>query len=193
MMKKLLFLLILSITFIKAELLKVDESKVDIYFGNGVKNTKKEASAGKDALEEIIQLYIIGEDSILQRKYGKLKLSYNWGLGDVNDLLETFYQLKEAGQMSYYDIYDILSRATYSGLVGLALSPSVIAGLMARMPDIGETEQKNIDKMLPKYYEESFKWSHCVLLVSHFLVTTDTAATRKNIFNVNHKKNKINK
>ena len=154
-MKKILFLfvLILNSTFIKAEPIKVDESKVDIYFGNGVKNTKRQANMGKDRLEEVIKREIIKNDPILQAKYGYVNLSYNWGVNDINDLLETFYQLKEAGQMSNFSLYAILTKLTYGGLNGL--SSGTTLALMSQMPRIADTEQKNIDEMLTNYYKEN--------------------------------------
>ena len=110
-MKKLFYVLgvIFVSTFTYAQ--SVDETKIDIYFGNGVWNKqfsndgcKKDGAANcsKEDLNDLIKEEIIATLSASEAKrYGDVKLQYNWGLGDVEDLLETFYQLKKAGQMSY--------------------------------------------------------------------------------------------
>ena len=142
----------------------VDESKVDIYFGNGVWNDPEGAEKGREALDIKIQEIIIRNNPTLQSKYGNVKLQYNWGLGEVPDILETYYQLREAGQINNLEFFLLLSKLTYGIPV---VSQAVTAALMASLSDIGEVEQANVDKMLTDYYLESFQWSHRVLLVSH--------------------------
>ncbi len=79
----------------------INECKIDIYFGNGIWNDPDGAGENRKALEDkILILQIIKNDPVLKAKYGKVKLAYNWGDGWDIDLVETFYQLKEAGQLS---------------------------------------------------------------------------------------------
>ncbi|MGK0255573.1 MAG: hypothetical protein ACI81I_000173 [Arcobacteraceae bacterium] len=54
-------------------------------------------------LQKIIDKKIIQGDPKLKAKYGQIKLQYNWGQGNMLDVLETFYQLKEAGQQANID------------------------------------------------------------------------------------------
>ena len=97
-MKRVLISIFTVVSFsVSAFSLSFNECKTDIYFGNGVWNTKKQAEISRKELEErIIKREIIKGDPALQAKYGEVKLAYNWGQGWDIDLVETFYQLKEA-------------------------------------------------------------------------------------------------
>ena len=87
----------------------IDECKTDIYFGNGVwnkqysnDNCKKDSAAECSVryFNRLIEKEIIKKNPVLQAKYGNVKLAYNWGQGTMQDVLETYYQLKEAGQVN---------------------------------------------------------------------------------------------
>ncbi len=94
------FILALSLFIATLYAENINECKIDIYFGNGVWNQPEEAEEGRKKLQTyIIDKEIIKNDPELQAKYGEAKLQHNWSYGDMMDLLETFYQLKETGQI----------------------------------------------------------------------------------------------
>jgi len=164
MKKVLIFIMIfMGLSFSYAE--NINECKTDIYYGNGVWNEYENADDSRKKLEvRIVKLEIVDGDSFLQTKYGETKLAYNWGQGTMLDLLETYYQLREAGQVSdlgFFQTIWVLS----GGNAGVALG--AIASQKLMEPFTKEWEQGNVDEMWQKYYDESFKLSHKVLLVSH--------------------------
>jgi len=87
-MKKILWILGLIVSLsISAFALPIDECKTDIYYGNGVWNTKPQAEISRKELEiRIIKPEIIKDNSALQAKYGTVKLQYNWGEGYMQDV-----------------------------------------------------------------------------------------------------------
>ncbi len=144
-----------------------NECKIDIYFGNGVWNTVEDAEKSRKVLENfVIKKEVIKNNSSLKAKYGTVKLAYNWSDGWDIDLVETFYQLKEAGQLSkktFFVLMDELITKRAADLYGEDLKTMRNLLLQA----ITSHEQTNVDIMLEKYYNESFRYSHRVLLVSH--------------------------
>ncbi len=145
---------------------KIDESKVDIYFGNGVWNTEDVAKINRDELQKVINKSIIKGDPKLKKKYGKVKLAYNWKKGKMEDLLETFYQLKENGQISewlFFTLVDELIAKVTSDLTNTALEKmrQKIVGM------ITSDEESNTQEMIEKYNKESIKLGHRALLISH--------------------------
>ncbi len=145
--------------------LTIDECKTDIYFGNGVWNAPEDAEKGRQKLQkEIVVSKLIQGDPKLQAKYGEVKLQYNWGQGGMLDVLETYYQLKEAGQVNDYQFFAVILILT-KGNAPVTLSAVTTQQLMESFTS--DWEQGNVDEMWNKYYEESFKLSHKVLLISH--------------------------
>ncbi len=164
---KILFNLILTISLFMITLSAntINECKTDIYYGNGVWNSIFDAKDSMDALtKEIIIPYITKNDPKLQAKYGEVKLQYNWGQDAMTDVLETFYQLKEAGQVSDLDFFRVVFVLT-RGNLSLTLSASAAKTLYE--PLNKNWEEGNVHDMLEKYYHESLKYGHRVLLVSH--------------------------
>jgi hypothetical protein len=164
-MKKLLLLIVLAIglsVFSNAE--NINECKTDIYYGNGVWNEYEDADDSRWDLESLIEDEIINRNPLLEVKYGKVKLVYNWGQGYVLDVLEVYYQLREAGQLDGIGFYLAIARLT----VG---NPEIMLGAMTTQalmePFTRDWEAGNVDEMWQKYYNESFKLGHRVLLVSH--------------------------
>lgn len=173
-MKKLsilIFSFLVSIISVKAE--EINECKSDIYFGNGVWNTQfssdnciedPAADCSQRDLNELIKREIINDDPNLQVKFGEVKLAYNWGQGHMLDVLETYYQLREAGQLEGIGFFTIMSILS-------ATSPRITLGAIATQrllePLTRDWEQGNISEMWTNYYNESFKLGHRVLLVSH--------------------------
>ena len=167
-MKKLLLIVLLLISsLLLAQTEKIDECKTDIYFGNGVWNSKKDAEHGRAKLQTyIIDREIIKNDPKLRLKYGEVKLQYNWSHGGMLDVLETFYQLKEAGQISeewFFTFVDELMAKQVSDIADedvKSLREQIINLIIS-------TEENEVSRMVAKYYDESFKFSHRVLLISH--------------------------
>ena len=79
-MRKFIIILIIFASFLYAEFdptkfsTTVDESKTDIYFGNGVWNDPEGAEEGSKALDRKIKKYIIGNNTLLSKKYGTVLL-----------------------------------------------------------------------------------------------------------------------
>ena len=167
-MKNIFKLLIVLLTLcVTLSAKNIDECKTDIYFGNGVWNSAKDAEVSIRALhEKIINPFVTKNDPKLKAKYGEVKLQYNWSHGKMIDLLETFYQLKEVGQ---------IGEETFSTLVDELMAKQVsditnedLKSIREQLVNLIEsTEEDEVDKMLVKYYDESFKYGHRVLLVSH--------------------------
>lgn len=142
----------------------INECKTDIYYGNGVWNEPEDAEESKDILQGVIDREIIQYYKPLQNKYGQVKLVYNWGQGTILDVLETYYQLREAGQLDGVGFYTAIATLTVK-LPYVTLPAIATQKLME--PFTKNWEQGNIDEMWEKYYNESFKLGHRVLLVSH--------------------------
>ncbi|MBL1243277.1 MAG: hypothetical protein COA39_002590 [Sulfurimonas sp.] len=143
----------------------INECKTDIYFGNGVWNSAKGTEASiRELHEKIINPFIIKNDLKLKAKYGQIKLQYNWGQGAMLDVLETYYQLKEAGQVSDYQFFAVIAILTKGNPI---LTLGAVASKELMEPFTRAWEQGNVDDMWQKYYDESFKLSHKVLLISH--------------------------
>lgn len=135
-------IVIISLFFGTLYAQNINECKTDIYFGNGVWNSQDDA-----------------EKSIIQ-------LQYNWSYGDMMDLLETFYQLKETGQIGeehFFTFIDYLIKTADKNI-----KDENIKAMRQQIINLITTLEKNeVSAMVTKYYNESFKLSHKVLLISH--------------------------
>ncbi len=92
-MKKILIGLILFLSLAQAQ-----PCMTDIYFGNGIwSKNQKQQEKSRDTLKKIVNL-----DKSKEGKTYNYKLAYNPGndFGDTDDLIETYWQLKESGQIS---------------------------------------------------------------------------------------------
>lgn len=143
----------------------INECKTDIYYGNGVWNEYEVADDSRSELESLVKDEIINGNTLLQAKYGKTKLAYNWGQGAMLDVLETYYQLREAGQLDGIGFFAAMA-------ILIAYQPELMLGAIAAQklwePFTKDWEQGNVDEMWEHhYYHESFKLGHRVLLVSH--------------------------
>ncbi|MFT5659471.1 MAG: hypothetical protein ACI9TV_000087 [Sulfurimonas sp.] len=143
----------------------INECKTDIYFGNGVWNSPESADDSIKAMnKEIINPFIIKNNPNLKAKYGEVKLQYNWGQGTMLDVLETYYQLKAAGQVNNYQFFTVMAILTGGSSI---LTISAVSSQALMEPLTRGWEQGNVNEMWQKYYNESFKLSHKVLLISH--------------------------
>ena len=115
-MQKLIYSFLIVVTCFSSSYASfIDERKTDIYFGNGVWNDIDQAGDGQDALNGVIQRDIINYDQVLQANYSEVKLQYNWGQGPMDDILETYYQLKEAGQINGIEFFALMTTLKVSG------------------------------------------------------------------------------
>ncbi len=144
----------------------IDESRTDIYFGNGVWNSAKDAEDNRKALEIKINKHIIKNNPKLKRRYGDVKLAYNWNRGYANDLLEAYVQLRDSGQINagITHFFEIMT-ALADGKPGAAISATLRAIFLMKI--VEEEEQANVDEMWRNYYDDSLSLSHRVLLISH--------------------------
>jgi len=185
-MKKIVFLCLVLVSFVSAEF---NECITDIYFGNGVWNDYAGANRGREALERrILSIIYHGNrnafrshhftdrgDPVLNKNI--VLLAFNWTGSSpdedlsfksrIEDLIETFYQLKDNGQLEGYGLYEYLK-------FWLTQDPNTPAKdiLFDKIDDIVSeysraVEGANLVDMIEQYEEISLKKSHRVLLVAH--------------------------
>lgn len=172
-MKKIVVILSVLVGVVFANFYEVNEVKTDIYFGNGIWNSQfsdtdcaknDAAECSKKMLNRVVEDNITKNDPKLTKRYGEVKLSYNWSQGRMMDLLESYYQLKKSGQVGFgKGFFQVISAFT-SGNLGDSIAAFFS---LAMMPIVEREEQRNVDEMWRNYYNKSFKLSHKVLLVSH--------------------------
>ena len=151
-MKTIFKLLIVLLTlFVTLSAENIDECKTDIYFGNGVWNTRTQAKESGNRLQKIIKREIIKNDLNLKAKYGEVKLQYNWGQGNMLDVLETYYQLREAGQVEDYQFFAVIYALTGANST---LTLSAVASQKLMEPFTRDWEQGNVDDSYKIYFEE---------------------------------------
>jgi hypothetical protein len=152
-MKKIILILLLIVIEINAK-----SCMTDIYFGNGVWNTQQEAIYNKNELRQYMlveaptRLDIQKEGSEYTFKY-----AYNPSYGKIDDLIETFWQLKESGQIS----------EGYFGAVYAALTWEEDTEFYNKLSDVIRNYRSDANKMFTLYQQSSFNQKHNVLLVAH--------------------------
>jgi len=153
-MKKILFILILTINSLYAK-----PCMTDIYFGNGVWNTDEQAIEGKTALRKLMhRAYNARLDRQEEGITYTFRHAYNPSHGTTDDLIETFYQLKESGQITggyFFGVY-----------VALA-AESNAEEFLRKLQTIISNYDSDISQMYNIYNVASFKKKHNVLLVAH--------------------------
>ncbi|MEN8148071.1 MAG: hypothetical protein ABFR02_10710, partial [Campylobacterota bacterium] len=150
-MKKILFYIgfILSISSL-VHGAAIDERKTDIYFGNGVWNNRQSAVIGQLELEDFI-IYK------LEKTEAQVKLAFNHTNGHRRDLIETYYQLYQLGQISF----------GYFTALSLAMTPDVPEGMLPiYLAGMISEETEDLDVMVNNYVQ-NIEDGHTVLLVSH--------------------------
>jgi len=152
-MKKILLILILTVISLQAK-----PCMTDIYFGNGVWNTEKDAIYSKRALRNFM-LYRanIRLDINKEGIDYNFKHAYNPSYGTIDDLIETYWQLKESGQIS----------EGYFGAVYAALTWEESGEFYNKLDDVIQHYNQDVATMFTIYQEASFKNKHNVLLVAH--------------------------
>ncbi len=170
-MKRLLFVwLLMMATAFGGE---IDERKIDLYFGNGIWNSYDSAEKSMKKLQKRVDKYIIKSDPQLMEKYGEIDLAYNWTgtspdnditlTNKVYDLIETFYQLRDAGQLpDTMNIYTYIADVMGGDIaVGSALMDQILYAYTSSI------RSENLEAMRNYYKEQSLDLSHRVLLIAH--------------------------
>jgi len=155
MMKKIFFILILTVGTLYAK-----PCTTDIYFGNGVWNTRTQGEDGMWALRRFMQNGALSPLTIEDEK-NKLyafKHAYNPSHGTLLDLVETFWQLKESGQITEEGFHGY-----YAGL----LSSRDGQHYHERLQEIIANYNADINMMYNQYKNSSFNQKHNILLVAH--------------------------
>ncbi len=154
-MKKILFILTLIIITVEAK-----PCMTDIYFGNGVWNTRTQGQEGTKELRDFMQInYNARLNRDEEGKTYNFKHAYNpsYGNGDKRDLIETFYQLKESGQVSN----------GYFQWMFTLLNDDETTEPYQKLQDIIRTYNSDAIYMFTLYQQSSFNQKHNVLLVAH--------------------------
>lgn len=157
-MKNIIFILILTILSLEAK-----PCETDIYFGNGVWNTQKQGEEGRDELKRFMQDRAITPLSIEdeKNKLYEFKHAYNYSGGTNIDLIETFWQLKESGQID--EGYFQMIAATLATKDGADSHKEI----MDEIRYVTTYYEDNVDIMFDIYKNSSFNLKHNVLLVAH--------------------------
>lgn len=158
MMKKIILLLTLTLSLFAS-----DACKLDVYFGNGVWNTEKQARQSKLALKEFIQKHNPDRFPVAEEGTAySFNVAYNKTEGTVDDLIETFWQLHESGQVGDF----------YFGFITRIMDAANVLTLQegdyrSRMAAIAVQADTNTQEILQLYRNESFSNNNNVLLVAH--------------------------
>jgi hypothetical protein len=143
----------------------INECKTDIWFGNGVWNDRNDAEENRDELEILVLDAIYQDNQNKMYQKHDFKLAYNWGQGAMTDVLETYYQLKQMGQVSDSTGFFTLLALFHGDLLDATAAAALYE---VYEPMIQDWEAGNVEQMWRDYYyPHSFKLGHRVLLVSH--------------------------
>ena len=153
-MKKIFLIVSLLISVIYAK-----PCMIDIYFGNGVWNTERQAIAGMKALRSFMKYKaVIRLDPKKEGDAYIFKYAYNPTHGTRDDLIETFWQLKESGQIS--SGYFMLVYAVLAG-------EDDYEEFLKKLQEVVNNYNIDASSMYNLYKYNSFNKNHNVLLVSH--------------------------
>jgi len=136
----------------------------DIYFGNGVWNDKDDAEDNKNSLRKFMLFQAQANTRLNPNQEGidyDFKYAHNPSYSYIEDLIETYWQLHQSGQIPYpffYTISSILSQMT--GNITENEIREKIGQAVSHYND-------DVVAMLHTYQNESFSKHHNVLLVAH--------------------------
>jgi hypothetical protein len=155
-MKKILFVVLAIMSSLNAE-----SGMTDIYTGNGINTSADSAIANMVELRKTLthktrddlKLNIDDEGEKYQFKY-----VYNPSYGYRDDVLETYYQLKESGQ---------ISRGYFASVFIFATWNLGYRGILKKYKAIVDTYKQDTKIMYNAYMNSSFNKNNNVLLVSH--------------------------
>lgn len=158
-MKKILLILLFTLTLFA----NTDSCKLDVYFGNGVWNDLDAVKVSRDELKIFMQQHNPQRFSIEDEGVTyDFKYAHNETTGTIDDLIETFWQLHESGQVG--DFYFAFVTRILNAVNVLSYEE---VNYKDKMVVVAATYDVNTQKMLQKYNSESFSKKHNVLLVAH--------------------------
>lgn len=155
-MKKLFFIISVTSTFLFAK-----PCMTDIYTGNGINTTKDEARENMKELKKFMLNKARTNSCLATQKYNidySFKYIHNPDHGFNNDMMETYYQLKESGQISDGFFHTMVS--FFAGDIPESTLHEKIISIML-------TYDEDVTSIYNKYYTLSFSQKHNVLLVAH--------------------------
>ena len=139
-----------------------NECITDIYFGNGVWNTRTVAEESKLELANFISENLYHSDETEMFKYHTFQLAYNYHESAALDLMETFYQLRRSGQISDVGYFSGIAAA-----LRYANYEIFTEAFWDVYNNIDVLEGGNVVEMVQQYRNISFNSSHRVILVAH--------------------------
>ena len=153
-MKKIILILLFSLILFANS----DSCNLDVYFGNGVWNNERAAKISRDALKKFMQVNNPIRFSVNDDTYD-FKYAHNKDVSIIDDLLETYWQLYETGQ---------ITQGYFTNMTAtLNTTDGSISTYMQRINNIIATYNLDVSTMIKKYREESLNLKHNVLLVAH--------------------------
>lgn len=158
-MRKIILIILISLTLFANS----DSCKLDVYFGNGVWNNEKAANISKIELKTFMQLHYPSRFRIADEGVTyDFKYAHNKTYGYINDLIETFWQLYDSGQISklYFSF-------VAGALNGVDNTNPANSAYIQRLQNIINQYSLNTAVMLNQYKDNSFSKNHNVLLVAH--------------------------
>jgi len=161
-MKKIFLFLILCISFAFGT---IDETKTDVYFGNGILTKEGDAEDNAKLLEKAIKKEIYGNNEDEMYKHiGKVYYAYNRTWDRSHDLLEAYLQLDREAP----DFFEKLK-----SFWGYFISEGVIDEINDEIAAVKVDEQlvrlihaQDIHKQI-MHYKNSIKQGHKILIVAH--------------------------
>jgi len=144
--------------------LSAESCITDIYTGNGIMTSDEspsEARANMKALKKFMMKEARNTSRLDVDKYGidyQFKYIYNPSYGFRDDILETFYGLKETGQISGGYFTFILNLMTFELTIEEALE---------KYREIVSTYERDVSDIYNQYVISSFSKNNNVVLVAH--------------------------
>jgi hypothetical protein len=155
---------ILTITLLILSVLYAKPCMTDIYTGNGIMTNDASPSQAENNMIAL-KLHMLykanGASRLDPQKYGKdyqFKYIHNPSYGFVNDILETFYGLKETGQ---------ISEGYFTFILNITTGNLTIDEAVQKYRQIVSTYEKDVSSIYNQYVASSFYKKHNVLLVAH--------------------------
>ena len=121
----------------------IDETKIDVYFANGILTKKKDAIYNLELLEKVIRIEQYADNDSKMYKELNFDTSYNHTYGDTQDLVESGLQMFETQE--YID---------------------KLIEYVDRDKDLISAHQHDLDIQV-NHYKKSIRDGHRVLVVAH--------------------------
>ncbi|MCF6330877.1 MAG: hypothetical protein L3I99_04950 [Sulfurimonas sp.] len=158
-MKIIILILLFSLTLFA----NTEPCKLHVYYGNGVWNDSDQAEESMEELKTFMQInnqtrFPVADDGVAY----DFKYAHNETYGYINDLIETYWQLYESGQISesYFSF-------TAKALDGVDNTNPNDNAYLQRIQNIINAYNLDVSTMIKRYRENSLDLKHNVLLVAH--------------------------